>query len=68
MIYAVALTHAEHALVLRAVREFAERTDSPLRPNGLHGSLAADVLAMLENAIDERGMAEFGLACEEVAP
>jgi hypothetical protein len=58
-IVAIALTPGERALVLRAVREYAKQHDSP--------PMAADVVAMFENAIDERGMAEFSLACEEVA-
>ncbi len=56
MIYPVALTNAEHALVLRAVREFAERHDSPLAP---------DVLHVLEQAIDDRALSAFDAAVEE---
>jgi hypothetical protein len=42
---AIALTPREQRWLIRAVRELAEREDSPY---------AADVLEMLENALDAR--------------
>jgi hypothetical protein len=59
VIYAVALTNAERELLLRVMRAYAKRTDSPL---------AADVLEILEGASDDRDLAAFALAAEEVAP
>jgi hypothetical protein len=47
---AIALTPREQRLLIRAVRELAEREDSPA---------AADVLEMLENAIDARAVSGF---------
>jgi hypothetical protein len=54
---AVALTAPEQRLLIRAVRELAEREDAPQ---------AADVLQMLENALDARAVP--GLAPVEVRP
>ena len=48
VVYAVAFTHAERELLLRAVREFAEQTDS---------TLAADMLEILEGAVDDLALA-----------
>jgi hypothetical protein len=59
VIYAVALTNAERELLLRIVREWATRHDSPL---------GADVLEILEGAIDDRALSAFDAAVEEVAP
>jgi hypothetical protein len=58
-VFACVFVHAELALVLRVMRRYAEATDAPL---------AADVVAMLENALDEPALAAFALAGEEVAP
>ena len=44
-VVAIAITSPEQTLLIRAVRELAEREDSPA---------AADVLEMLENALDAR--------------
>jgi hypothetical protein len=59
VIYAVALTNAERELLLRVMRAYAEQTDAPL---------AADVLDVLEGAVDDRALSSFGAAVEEVAP
>jgi hypothetical protein len=58
-VYAVAFTHAELSLLLRVMRRYAEQTDAPL---------AADVLEVLEGAVDDRDLAAFDAAVEEVAP
>jgi hypothetical protein len=57
-VFAVAFNHAELALLQRAVREYAEREDSPL---------AADVLEILEGALDERDRAWLGMSAESEA-
>jgi hypothetical protein len=44
---AIAITPPEQRLLIRAVRELAEREDSPQ---------AADVLRMFENALDTRAV------------
>jgi hypothetical protein len=61
------VTHSERELMLRAARAYAERRDSPM---------AADVVAMLENALSDRDRAWLGMGIaihtpaerEEVAP
>jgi hypothetical protein len=57
-VYAIAVTHGELGLLLRAMRTYHDRDESPM---------AADVVAMLENALDEPALAAFALAGEEIA-
>jgi hypothetical protein len=58
VIYAVALTPAELALVVRAVR--AHPTEQ--------FRTKANVIHMLQHALDERDLAAFAMAAEEAAP
>lgn len=58
-VLAIAVTHAELSLLLRTMRDYAERHDSPI---------ADDVVAMLENAIEERDRAWLGMSPMVEAP